>query len=303
MKPCNGCGKCCFKYGATQIPEAYDTDLENWRAFRPDLLNYIGSELAPDLWFHPVTGREFDERDRCPWLRKRPGRDQYRCRIYSVRPEPCAGYPVDVDQMIRDGCEMLEEGDLEKAPEALERELRLLKAEASGFLRLETSKPIPQGLVKAAHETIQTTAEVLAEVNGLLPYIVSVPGDDRPWPWEIARAIRYALGTAWHPLVVERGDRSWPLAIAETAAEHLGKPLPRHLKTRNGFLSWLERQQPVDSRVLVHLLVFEQPVQPEDTLLGEIGWQAQHRVVYVVRRRSIDRPSVSFRFKVPILAV
>lgn len=48
-----------------------------------------------------------------PWLRKLPNQDKYKCRIHNLRPEVCREFPLDIEQMIQIGCEMLEEGDLE----------------------------------------------------------------------------------------------------------------------------------------------------------------------------------------------
>lgn len=57
----------------------------------------------------PVTGKQML---RCPWLRKLPKQNKYICRIYYDRPEECKHYPVTINQMVRDQCEMLEERDL-----------------------------------------------------------------------------------------------------------------------------------------------------------------------------------------------
>ena len=55
---------------------------------------------------------------RCPWLRKLPGQEKYMCRIYYDRPDDCKHYPVDIDQMLGDGCEMLEASDLRNPKQA-----------------------------------------------------------------------------------------------------------------------------------------------------------------------------------------
>ena len=36
----------------------------------------------------------------------------FRCAISEVRPEDCRHYPVDIAEMVRDDCEMLEKRDL-----------------------------------------------------------------------------------------------------------------------------------------------------------------------------------------------
>lgn len=108
MKPCNGCGKCCLKYGGNSgLGCASERDIVRLED-RPDVLSWIPQSLL-DLWVSPTTG---EEANRCPWLRKLPKKDSYKCRIHDVRPDVCRGYPVSIEQMKEDGCEMLEETDL-----------------------------------------------------------------------------------------------------------------------------------------------------------------------------------------------
>ena len=102
MRPCNGCGKCCEKYG--HCLQANQRDVDRWRADRPDILHYM-DPLLGDLWLNPQTGAEVR---RCPWLRKVAREQRFKCRIYELRPDVCRDYPVNVQQMIDDGCEMLE---------------------------------------------------------------------------------------------------------------------------------------------------------------------------------------------------
>ncbi len=66
---------------------------------------------------------------RCPWLRKLPNQEKYICRIYDDRPEDCRVYPVSIDQMIRDECEMLEPRDLAN-PKQAQRDLDYLMADS-----------------------------------------------------------------------------------------------------------------------------------------------------------------------------
>ena len=58
---------------------------------------------------------------RCPWLRKLPNQKKYGCRIYLDRPDECKHYPTTIDEMIRDGCEMLEPQDLRNTRAAQQR--------------------------------------------------------------------------------------------------------------------------------------------------------------------------------------
>ena len=57
----------------------------------------------------PNTGNQIE---RCPWLRQLPDRGKYVCDIYYDRPDECKHYPVTLEQMIKDECEMLEAKDL-----------------------------------------------------------------------------------------------------------------------------------------------------------------------------------------------
>jgi len=50
--------------------------------------------------------------DLCPWLRKDANQNLYTCAIYYDRPEDCKFYPVTIDQMIKDDCEMLSDYDI-----------------------------------------------------------------------------------------------------------------------------------------------------------------------------------------------
>ena len=111
MKDCNQCGKCCTLYGNGGL-SVTDSEIEAWETDRPDIARYVG---GGKIWISPVTGKQML---RCPWLRKLPGRKKYVCRIYYDRPGDCRYYPVTIDQMLNDGCEMLEPGDLKDPKKA-----------------------------------------------------------------------------------------------------------------------------------------------------------------------------------------
>jgi Fe-S-cluster containining protein len=87
-------------------------EIEWWETYRPDIVSYVS---GGEIWISPVTGKAML---RCPWLRKLPNQNKYVCRIYYDRPDDCKHYPVDIDQMVRDGCEMLEARDLSNPPQA-----------------------------------------------------------------------------------------------------------------------------------------------------------------------------------------
>lgn len=79
----------------------------------------------------PDTGEQLK---RCPWLELLPadsktGREKYGCGIYQDRPEDCRHYPTSVDEMVRDGCEMIEVRDLD-APEQAQKTLDRLMSDS-----------------------------------------------------------------------------------------------------------------------------------------------------------------------------
>ena len=79
-----------------------------------------------EIWFDPTTGEGLLS---CPWLEQLPGQDKYACKIYFDRPDECKHYPVTIDEMIRDECEMLEPRDLLDRKKA-QRQLDLLMADS-----------------------------------------------------------------------------------------------------------------------------------------------------------------------------
>lgn len=107
MKPCNQCGKCCIAYsdgGLSATPQ----EIEWWEVFRPEIARYVHEG---NIWCDPETGEQLN---RCPWLHAEAGSGgtKYGCTIYHDRPEDCRHYPIDLAQMNKDGCEMLEPQDL-----------------------------------------------------------------------------------------------------------------------------------------------------------------------------------------------
>ncbi|MBQ0713187.1 MAG: YkgJ family cysteine cluster protein [Porticoccus sp.] len=111
MKDCNQCGKCCVKYsnGGLSVSES---EIELWELFKPDIYQYVSNGK---IWVDPKTGEQIE---RCPWLRKEPNQEKYTCDIYYDRPDDCKFYPVTIEQMVKDECEMLEERDLDKPKQA-----------------------------------------------------------------------------------------------------------------------------------------------------------------------------------------
>ena len=103
MRPCNGCGKCCDSVGNGGL-SASSAHIEHWETHRPDIARYArGSRI----WVDPESGEYLSS---CPFLVRsgQTGAPATSCAIYEDRPEECRHYPVDVDQMVRHDCEMLE---------------------------------------------------------------------------------------------------------------------------------------------------------------------------------------------------
>ena len=91
---------------------ASDNEIDWWETHRPEIFRYVS---GGKIWISPVTGKQMV---RCPWLRKLPNREKYICRIYYDRPDDCKYYPVTINQMVRDECEMLEARDLDNPKKA-----------------------------------------------------------------------------------------------------------------------------------------------------------------------------------------
>ncbi len=105
MKACNQCGKCCINYSNGGLT-ASQQDLEGWEIFKPEIARYVRNGK---LWFSPQTGEQLT---RCPWLVQLEDPAKYGCSIYEDRPEDCRHYPVTVEDMLKDKCEMVEAKDL-----------------------------------------------------------------------------------------------------------------------------------------------------------------------------------------------
>ena len=88
------------------------SEIEYWETFRPDIFNYVSNG---NIWMNPDTGKLLEQ---CPWLRHLPKENKYICDIYDDRPDDCKHYPVTINQMIKDECEMLEVKDLSNPKQA-----------------------------------------------------------------------------------------------------------------------------------------------------------------------------------------
>lgn len=111
MKECNQCGKCCKNYSNGGL-SATEDEIEYWEIFRPHISGFVSEGK---IWIDPVTGMQLK---RCPWLRQLPDEEKYICDIYNDRPDDCKHYPVTIEQMINDECEMLEPLDIVETKQA-----------------------------------------------------------------------------------------------------------------------------------------------------------------------------------------
>lgn len=127
MKNCNQCGKCCINYSDGGL-SATKSEIEFWEIFRPEIFDYVRDG---NIWMDPQSGKQLQ---RCPWLRKVDDDEKYTCDIYFDRPDDCKHYPITIDQMIKDDCEMLEPRDLlqtKKAQNSLDK--IMLDSRPSGY--------------------------------------------------------------------------------------------------------------------------------------------------------------------------
>jgi len=111
MKDCNQCGKCCVNYSDGGL-SVTAVEIEYWEVFRPNISRYVSEGK---IWINPATGKQME---RCPWLKQLPNQEKYICDIYYDRPDDCKYYPVTIEQMIKDECEMLDDKDLANVKQA-----------------------------------------------------------------------------------------------------------------------------------------------------------------------------------------
>jgi len=106
VKECNQCGKCCIKYsnGGLSVSVA---QADYWENHRPEIFRYVSDG---NIWIDPETGKQLEL---CPWLKKVPNQNKYSCEIYFDRPDDCKFYPSTLDEMVVNGCEMIEKCDLD----------------------------------------------------------------------------------------------------------------------------------------------------------------------------------------------
>jgi Fe-S-cluster containining protein len=114
MKNCNSCGKCCIKYSNGAL-SATPQEIELWEVFNPEIAEYVHQG---QIWVEPKTKQLLTL---CPFLKQESPNAPYTCDIYLDRPDDCQYYPSNVQEMIIDGCEMIEDVDLKDLTKAQAR--------------------------------------------------------------------------------------------------------------------------------------------------------------------------------------
>ena len=120
---CTQCGHCCMAMGGgldtiREDSEDYkrlETDervipyLENGYIYGTrDFADSFGVGIV-DLWVGLVSGEDCH---RCPFVRKKPNKNEYNCTIRDVRPDVCRDYPKDLEHARSTGCRGLFNGKL-----------------------------------------------------------------------------------------------------------------------------------------------------------------------------------------------
>ena len=100
---CVQCGHCCLDLSDAFQTSVPDSDLLRWeRQNRYDILEWVDTFAGlNDIWINPKTGEPVN---RCPWLRKRPKKDRYICRIHETKPKHCRNFPKSKRHAFENGC-------------------------------------------------------------------------------------------------------------------------------------------------------------------------------------------------------
>ena len=105
---CECCGHCCLNLTDVCETECTAEDYERWEAEeRYDILEWVwpvevdGRIVGGDIWISPKTD-EFVSR--CPWLRKMPNQNKYKCRIHDTKPARCRDYPHNLEKGVTTRC-------------------------------------------------------------------------------------------------------------------------------------------------------------------------------------------------------
>ena len=105
---CVQCGNCCLNLSDAFSTTVDMAEINRWRyENRWDILDWVdifnldGEDAFGDIWISPSTGENVH---RCPWLRKLPLQNKYKCRIHDTKPEICRNYPKSKKHALTTGC-------------------------------------------------------------------------------------------------------------------------------------------------------------------------------------------------------
>ena len=111
---CTRCGKCCTKKSYIETMTATPEDIAKWWALgRNDILKWVEPWRYPKgngwsaMTFNMFVDAAGRQRSKCPFF-KVDKEGCGGCKIHDVSPASCSQYPVDAEQMERDGCEILD---------------------------------------------------------------------------------------------------------------------------------------------------------------------------------------------------
>ena len=105
---CAQCGNCCLDLSGAIQTTVNIADINRWRSEeRGDILQWVviydfaGETAVGDIWISPNTG---EDATRCPWLRKVPKQEKYKCLIHDTKPAHCRNYPKSKRHALATGC-------------------------------------------------------------------------------------------------------------------------------------------------------------------------------------------------------
>jgi len=103
---CHQCGQCCRTLDYHN--EVTKEDMARWKqADRTDIMDWVGvfrkdsQDTIYRIWMKPGT-REFAAI--CPFLKKKPHKNQWVCQIHDDKPQICRQYPVSKKHALMTGC-------------------------------------------------------------------------------------------------------------------------------------------------------------------------------------------------------
>ncbi len=103
---CRQCGQCCRALDYHH--DVTEADVAQWKGSgHSDILKWVevstGKDRAPiyRIWVSPKTGQLISP---CPFLKKNPTTNRWRCHIHAIKPGICRQYPVSRKHALMTGC-------------------------------------------------------------------------------------------------------------------------------------------------------------------------------------------------------